>query len=76
MTNDGPQTCMAQFTAALLRRDMQAALELLTDDAVLFFGNGTALWGKAQREKLGGGIFRRSHWRIAHEHLSAGQWKP
>ena len=50
MASDTPQTCMSRFTAALLRRDMPAALELLADDAVLFYGNGTALWGAKQFE--------------------------
>ena len=130
-----PQACMAAFISALIRRDMPAALELLTDDVALFYSNGTALWGKAQFEALtganwkrddqykyttldsiwlaqsetaaaviytfawsgvangqevgGGGrgtrVFRNDNtegasrpdrWRIAHEHLSVGQWKP
>jgi ketosteroid isomerase-like protein len=41
-----PQTCLDEFVAAMLRRDMPGALALLTDDAVLFYSNGTAIWGK------------------------------
>jgi ketosteroid isomerase-like protein len=130
-----PKSCMDAFMDAMIRRDMPAALALLTDDVALFYSNGTALWGKEQfasamtanwklvtnykyttldsiwlaqsdiaaaviytfawsgvadgkdvsgggrgtrvfRKVRTGGIFRRSGWRIAHEHLSAGQWKP
>jgi hypothetical protein len=31
--NDTPQACMASFIAALIRKDIDAALRLLTDDA-------------------------------------------
>ena len=41
-----PQACAADFTAALLRRDMAAALTLLADDVVFFYSNGAALLGK------------------------------
>ncbi len=135
MAKDSPQSCMATFIAALVRRDMPAALDLLTDDVALFYSNGTALWGKQQfeavmtaswklveqykyttvdsvwltqsdtsaaviytfawsgvadgkdvsgggrgtrvfrKERAKGGVFRLARWRIAHEHLSAGQWK-
>jgi ketosteroid isomerase-like protein len=34
---------MSDFTAALLRRDIDAALRLLSDDALLFYSNGTVL---------------------------------
>ncbi|HEY1708237.1 MAG TPA: nuclear transport factor 2 family protein [Rhizomicrobium sp.] len=123
-----PQACMDAFIAAMIRRDMAAALDLLTGDVALFYSNGTALWGKEQFTAVmtanwklvqdykyttveaiwlaqsdtaaaaiytfswsglaggnavsGGGrgtrVFRKegSDWRIAHEHLSAGQWKP
>ena len=37
---------MAEFTAALIRRDMDAALALLADDVVFFYSNGAALRGK------------------------------
>jgi ketosteroid isomerase-like protein len=37
---------MAAFIDSLLRRDIDAALALLTDDVTFFYGNGTALWGK------------------------------
>jgi ketosteroid isomerase-like protein len=123
-----PQACTAEFTAALIRRDLECALALLADDVVFFYSNGAAILGKqafaaamtaswkvvadyrystldavwvaesadaaavayafawsgvAQGENVSGGgrgtrVFRRtpSGWLIAHEHLSAGQWKP
>ncbi|HEV7692319.1 MAG TPA: nuclear transport factor 2 family protein [Hyphomonadaceae bacterium] len=46
MTADSPQACAADFTAALIRRDMGAALALLTDDVVFFYSNGTTIVGK------------------------------
>jgi ketosteroid isomerase-like protein len=128
MSGDSPRSCMADFVAAMIRRDMDAASALLSDDVVLFYSNGSALWGKpafvsamtenwklvdhysyttldsiwlAQSDTAaavtytfawtgraggnavsGGGrgtrVFRRESagWRIAHEHLSAGHWKP
>ncbi len=41
-----PEGCVESFVAALIRRDMAAALALLTDDAVLFYSNGLSIWGK------------------------------
>jgi len=41
-----PQACVADFTAALIRREIKAALALLTDDVVFFYSNGTAVRGK------------------------------
>jgi ketosteroid isomerase-like protein len=128
MSVASPKDCMAAFVAALIRRDIDAALPLLTDDAVFFYSNGSSLWGKAAfaaaitaswtrverytyttdeavwlaesgsaaaviyafswsgvvggEDVVGGGrgtrVFRREAdgWRIAHEHLSAGDWKP
>lgn len=122
-----PLDCMTAFTESLIRRDIDAALGLLSDDVAFFYSNGTALWGKdafarvmtanwklvgdykyATIESIwladadaaaaviytfswsgvaggnavsGGGrgtrLFRkeRAGWRIAHEHLSAGDWK-
>ena len=46
MPANTPQACMADFTAALLRRDMAAALTLLADDVVFFYSNGAVLHGK------------------------------
>lgn len=46
MTANSPQACAADFTAALLARDIDAALALLTDQVVLFFSNGTTIVGK------------------------------
>ena len=40
------QACTADFTAALIRRDMDAALSLLTDDVVFFYSNGSMIVGK------------------------------
>ena len=37
---------MADFTAALIERDILSALTFLTDDVVLFYSNGTAISGK------------------------------
>jgi ketosteroid isomerase-like protein len=123
-----PQACLDAFIDAMVRRDMDAAVALMTDDVALFYSNGTALWGKAAfaeamaanwklvdrysystldavwaaqsegaaavyyafawsgvaggREVSGGGrgtrVFRKEPggWRLSHEHLSAGDWKP
>jgi len=46
MSAETPQACMTDFTAALLRRDIAAALALLTNDVVFFYSNGTAIRGK------------------------------
>jgi ketosteroid isomerase-like protein len=46
MTAASPQACAADFTAALLRRDIDAALALLSDDVVFFYSNGSAILGK------------------------------
>jgi len=46
MTADTPQLCAANFTAALIERDIDAALALLADDVVFFYSNGTAIAGK------------------------------
>jgi len=121
-----PRACMAAFVDALLRRDIDAALALLTDDVTFFYSNGTALWGKeafaanmtanwklisgytystldslwveeadtaaaviynfawsgvAGGNKVGASgrgtrVFRkeRDGWRLAHEHLTTGDW--
>jgi ketosteroid isomerase-like protein len=126
VTAQSPQTCTAEFTAALVRRDMAAALALLTDDVVFFYSNGSAIVGKdafaalmtanwkvlsdyeystaesiwvahsesaacviysfawsgvAGGAKVGGSgrgtrVLSKdgAGWRIAHEHLSAGDW--
>lgn len=46
MSATSPQACAAEFTAALLRRDIDAALALLADGVVFFYSNGTTLVGK------------------------------
>jgi len=46
MTAASPQSCMTDFTAALVGRDIGSALALLTDDVVFFYSNGTTIRGK------------------------------
>ncbi len=46
MPANSAQSCTDQFTAALIRRDMETALTLLTDDVVFFYSNGSAIVGK------------------------------
>lgn len=46
MTATSPQACAADFTAALLARDIDAALALLADNVVFFFSNGATVVGK------------------------------
>ena len=36
---------MQSFVDALIRKDIDAALPLLTDDVALFYSNGSAVWG-------------------------------
>jgi ketosteroid isomerase-like protein len=47
MPADTPQACVENFTAALIARDMPAALALLTDDVVFFYSNGSTISGKS-----------------------------
>jgi ketosteroid isomerase-like protein len=46
MVANTPQDCSTQFTVALVGRDLEAALALLSDEAVLFFSNGSVIAGK------------------------------
>jgi len=46
MTAYTPQACAENFTAALIRRDIDAALALLADGVVFFYSNGTTIVGK------------------------------
>jgi ketosteroid isomerase-like protein len=46
MSGSSPQACSADFTAALIRRDMGVAVALLADDVVFFYSNGTVIAGK------------------------------
>ena len=46
MPASSPQACAADFTAALIGRDLAAALELLGDDVVFFYSNGSVIAGK------------------------------
>ncbi len=40
------KACASEFTAALIGRDIDAALALLTDDVVFFYSNGSVIRGK------------------------------
>jgi ketosteroid isomerase-like protein len=46
MRAETPQACTAEFTAALIRRDIEAALALLADEVVFFYSNGTTIVGR------------------------------
>jgi ketosteroid isomerase-like protein len=46
MPANSPQACTADFTAALIRRDMASALDLLSDEVVFFYSNGSTIRGK------------------------------
>jgi len=46
MSADSPQACTTGLTAALIARDINAALALLTDDVVFLYSNGAAIRGK------------------------------
>lgn len=46
MSAETPQACTADFTAALIGRDIDSALALIQDDVVFFYSNGTAVVGK------------------------------
>ena len=46
MNADSPQASMTEFTAGLIRRDLAAALALLTNDVVFFYSNGSAIRGE------------------------------
>jgi ketosteroid isomerase-like protein len=46
MLDTTPQACLESFVAALIRKDIDVALRLLTDDVVLFYSNASAIWGK------------------------------
>jgi ketosteroid isomerase-like protein len=41
-----PQACAADFTAALIGRDINSALAHLADDIVFFYSNGSVIRGK------------------------------
>ena len=46
MAAKSARACASEFTACLVRRDMDAALMLLTDDVVFFYSNGSVIIGK------------------------------
>ena len=123
-----PEACLASFEAVLAKTDLDRAMELLSDDAVFFYSNGSAHFGKAAiraaikanfdsikddnyatHDKVwlaqgkdtaacmysfdwegtmdgkkvrgrgrGTTVLRRDPdgWRIMHEHLSQGRWRP
>jgi ketosteroid isomerase-like protein len=63
MPADSPQSCMRDFTAALIGRDIGSALALLTGDVVFFYSNGTAIRGK---EALAATM--TSSWRVVEDY--------
>src|ERR1700748_3721052 len=46
MAAKSAQACASEFTSCLVRRDINAALMLLTDDVVFFYSNGSVIIGK------------------------------
>jgi len=66
MSADSPQACTADFTAALIDRDIDAALALLSDDVVFFYSNGTAIRGKNDFASL-----MTSSWKITENYKYA-----
>jgi ketosteroid isomerase-like protein len=46
MITQSPQECTAEFTAALIRQDMDTSLRLIAEDVVFFYSNGSFLRGK------------------------------
>jgi ketosteroid isomerase-like protein len=128
MPQDSAQACVAAFIDAMVRRDMDAALGLLSEDVVFFYSNGASIIGKqafatlmtanwkmvedyryttvdsswvAQSDAAASVIYSfewsgtvrgegvrgsgrgtrvlthdGAAWRIAHEHLSTGEWRP
>ena len=46
MSAETPQVCTADFTSALIGRDIDSALARLTDDVVFFYSNGSVIRGK------------------------------
>jgi ketosteroid isomerase-like protein len=59
-----PQACTTDFTAALIARDMETALTLLTDDVVFFYSNGSAIVGKAAFAQL-----MTSSWKVVEDYV-------
>ena len=47
MSASSAKACASEFTAALIARDIDAALTLLTDDVVFFYSNGSVIRGRA-----------------------------
>ena len=45
MSAQSPQDCTAEFTAALIRQDIDAALRLVAEDVVFFYSNGAFIRG-------------------------------
>jgi ketosteroid isomerase-like protein len=123
-----PEACLAEFEAALVRADLDGAMALLSDDAIFFYSNASAHFGKdairtaikanfdsikddnyathdkiwlvhavdaaacvcsfawegtMDGKKVGGRgrgttvlLREPAGWRIVHEHLSQGRWRP
>ena len=69
MAADSPQTCTQAFTDALVRRDMPAALALLSEEVVFFYSNGSAIRGKDAFAAL-----MTASWRVVEDYVydSAG----
>jgi ketosteroid isomerase-like protein len=69
MNAQSPQDCTAEFTAALIRQDMDAALRLIAEDAVFFYSNGAFIRGKDAFSSL-----MTSSWKLVsnYEYSSSG----
>jgi ketosteroid isomerase-like protein len=46
MNARSPQDCTAEFTAALIRQDIEVALRLIAEDVVFFYSNGAFIRGR------------------------------
>jgi ketosteroid isomerase-like protein len=64
MPATSPQACTADFTAALVGRDMETALSLLTDDVVFFYSNGSCLVGKDAFSRL-----MKANWNVLEDYV-------
>jgi len=66
MPASSPDACASEFTAALIRRDMDAAMARLTDDVVFFYSNGTSILGKAAFAAL-----MAANWKVVEDYRYA-----
>jgi ketosteroid isomerase-like protein len=46
MNAQSPQECTAEFTAALIRQEIDTSLGLIAEDVVFFYSNGAFIRGK------------------------------